>query len=212
VSPPLFNLKSAIAKATYGFESHPRHEESPAESVSTGTTADRHSQRTHDLIFTGETVNPWDAFCLCHEWKTDKQGHHCTGLAVLYEAIVHFQRALQVNPDSLGVLNTLAWLLATWPDARIRDGVRAVKYAGHACELTHYGVLPLLTTLAAAYAEAGRFDDATATAQEVCARARAAGEQDLFEKNQKLLDLYHAHQPYYDDTGLIRRRGPASLQ
>jgi len=60
-------------------------------------------------------------------------------------------------------------------------------------------VLPLLTTLAAAYAEAGRFDDATATAQKACALARAAGEQDLLEKNQKLLDLYRAHQPYHDD-------------
>jgi len=132
------------------------------------------------------------------------EAHYNFGNALLQkrrvdEAIVHFQKALQVNPDSLGVLNTLAWLLATWPDAHIRDGVRAVKDARHACELTHYGVLPLLTTLAAAYAEAGRFDDATAAAQKACALARAAGEQDLLEKNQKLLDLYRAHQPYHDD-------------
>ncbi len=133
------------------------------------------------------------------------EAHYNFGNALLQkgrvdEAIIHFQRALQVNPDSLGVLNTLAWLLATWPDAHIRDGVRAVKYAGRACELTHHGVLPLLTTLAAAYAEAGRFDDATATAQEACARARAAGRQDLFERNQKLLDLYRTHQPYHADV------------
>jgi hypothetical protein len=59
-------------------------------------------------------------------------------------------------------------------------------------------VTPLVGTLAAAYAEAGRFDDAIATAQKACALATAAGEQDLLEKNQKLLALYRAHQPYHE--------------
>jgi tetratricopeptide (TPR) repeat protein len=112
------------------------------------------------------------------------------------EAMVHFQKALQIKPDSVDVLNNLAWLRATSPDAHIRDGVQAVKYAVRACELTHYGVTPLVGTLAAAYAEAGRFDDAIATAEKACALATAAGEQDWLEKNQKLLALYRAHQPY----------------
>ncbi|MGA2279712.1 MAG: tetratricopeptide repeat protein [Verrucomicrobiota bacterium] len=114
------------------------------------------------------------------------------------EAIVHYQKALQIKPDYVEVLNNLAWLLATCPDAHIRDGVRAVKYAGRACELTHYGVTLLVGTLAAAYAEAGRYDDAIATAQKACALATAAGEQDLLEKNQELLALYRAHQPYHE--------------
>jgi cytochrome c-type biogenesis protein CcmH/NrfG len=114
------------------------------------------------------------------------------------EAITHYQTALQINPDYAEALNNLAWLLATCPDAHFRDGVQAVKYAGRACELTHSGVTPLVGTLAAAYAEAGRFDDAIATAQKACALATAAGEQDLLEKNQKLLALYRAHQPYHE--------------
>jgi Flp pilus assembly protein TadD len=114
------------------------------------------------------------------------------------EAIAHYQKALQIKPDSPDVLNNLAWLLATCPDTHIRDGVQAVKYAGRACELTHYGVTPLVGTLAAAYAEAGRFDDAIAAAQKACALATAAGEQDWLEKNQKLLALYRAHQPYHE--------------
>jgi protein O-mannosyl-transferase len=114
------------------------------------------------------------------------------------EAIVHFQKALEIKPDSVDVLNNLAWLLATGPDAHVRDGVQAVKYAVRACELTHHGVTPLVGTLAAAYAEAGRFDDAIATAEKACALARAAGEQDLLERNQKLLVLYRAHQPYHE--------------
>ena len=117
------------------------------------------------------------------------------------EAIAQYQKALQIKPDSVNVLNNLARLLATYPDAHIRDGVQAVKYAGRACELTHYGVTPLVSTLAAAYAEAGRYDDAIAAAQKACALATAAGEQELLEKNQQLLILYRAHQPYYEAAG-----------
>jgi tetratricopeptide (TPR) repeat protein len=114
------------------------------------------------------------------------------------EAITHLQKTLQIKPDSPEILNNLAWLLATCPDAHIRDGVQAVKYAERACELTHHGVTILVGTLAAAYAEAGRFDDAIAAVQKACALAAAAGEQDLLEKNQKLLALYRAHQPYHE--------------
>jgi len=114
------------------------------------------------------------------------------------EAITHLQKILQIQPDSPEILNNLAWRLATCPDAHIRDGVQAVKYAERACELTHHGVTILVGTLAAAYAEAGRFDDAIAAVQKACALAAAAGEQDLLEKNQKLLALYRAHQPYHE--------------
>jgi tetratricopeptide (TPR) repeat protein len=122
------------------------------------------------------------------------------------EAIVQFQTALQIKPDSVDVLNNLAWLLATGPDAHLRDGVQAVQYAGHACELTHYGVPLLVGTLAAAYAEAGRYDDAVAAAQKACALATAAGEQDLLERNRKL--LYLAHQPYHEAAGKVVPAAP----
>jgi tetratricopeptide (TPR) repeat protein len=114
------------------------------------------------------------------------------------EAITHLQKTLQIKPDSPDVLNNLAWLLATSPDAHIRDGVQAVKYAERACELTHHGVPLLVGTLAAAYAEAGRFDDAIAAAQKACALAAAAGDQGLLKRNQDLLALYLKHQPYHE--------------
>ncbi len=114
------------------------------------------------------------------------------------EAIAQYQQVLQIKPDSPGVLNNLAWLLATSPDAHIRDGVQAVKYAGRACELTHHGETSFVGTLAAAYAEAGRYDDAIAAGQQACALAEAAGEQELLEKNRKLLVLYRARQPYHE--------------
>jgi hypothetical protein len=53
-------------------------------------------------------------------------------------------------------------------------------------------------TLAAAYAEAGRFDEAMATAQKACALAEKSGDQELLKRNQELLELYRARQPYHE--------------
>jgi tetratricopeptide (TPR) repeat protein len=141
------------------------------------------------------------------------EAHYNFGNALLQkgrvdEAIAQYQQALQIRPDFPGVLKNLAWLLATCPDAHLRDGVQAVKYAGRACELTHYGVASLVGTLAAAYAEAGRYDEAMAAAQKACALATAAGERDLLERNQKLLVLYRAHQPYHEVAGKVVPAAP----
>jgi len=122
-------------------------------------------------------------------------------------AIAHYQKALQIKPDSPTVLNNLAWLLATCPDPHLRNGVQAVRYAERACELTHYGATPLVSTLAASYAEAGRFDDAITAAQKACALAKAAGEKDLLAENQELLALYRARQPYH---GAVKKSVPAA--
>jgi hypothetical protein len=87
-------------------------------------------------------------------------------------------------------------MLATNPDAGLRDGARAVQLAERACEITGRKETIYLGTLAAAYAEAGRFDDAIATAQQACDLAAQSGKPDLLKKNQKLLELYRAHKPY----------------
>ncbi|MGA3284482.1 MAG: tetratricopeptide repeat protein [Verrucomicrobiota bacterium] len=117
------------------------------------------------------------------------------------EAVYQLNEALRVKPDSSEAMNNLAWLLATCPDANVRDGARAVQLAGRACELTDYRKTMYVGTLAAAYAEAGRFDDAMATAQKACALASQSGEQELLQKNRELLALYLKHQPYREFTG-----------
>ena len=124
------------------------------------------------------------------------------------DAVGHYYTALRIKPDFLDVLNNLAWLLATCPEAHIRDGAQAVKFAERACELTHYQKTIYIGTLAAAYAEAGRFDDALATAQKACALAKKSGEQNLLQKNQELLALYRAHQPYHEATEKLVPAGP----
>jgi tetratricopeptide (TPR) repeat protein len=139
--------------------------------------------------------------------KTRPTPETCAQIAALettqgkfQDALGHYLAALQLKPDSPDVLNNLAWLLATCPDAQLRNGAQAVGYAERACELTHHGVTPIVGTLAAAYAGAGRFDEAIATAQKACALAEKQGEQDLLKRNQELLALYLQHQPYHETT------------
>jgi Flp pilus assembly protein TadD len=116
------------------------------------------------------------------------------------EAVFQLKEVLRLDPDSIEALNNLAWLLATCPDAHVRDGAQAVKYAGRACELTHFGATPIVDTLAAAYAEAGRFDEAVSTAQTACALAEKSGEPALLQKDRERLALYRKHQPYHETT------------
>jgi tetratricopeptide (TPR) repeat protein len=76
------------------------------------------------------------------------------------EAIADFDRALEeLEPDE-GLLNNFAWVLATSPDDKLRDGKRAVELATKAAEISDYQTPHVLSTLAAAHAETGDFDAA----------------------------------------------------
>ncbi len=76
------------------------------------------------------------------------------------EALADYEKALALEPKDDGILNNLAWLLATSPDEKLRDGARAIRLATQACELTDWKAPHILSTLAAAYAETGDFDAA----------------------------------------------------
>jgi len=113
-------------------------------------------------------------------------------------AIAWDRLVLQSYPDVPALLNNMAWLLIACPDAHIRNGAEAVACAERACKLTNYGVTPMVGTLAAAYAETGRFDDAITTAQKACKLASESGEQGLLKRNQELLEFYRKHQSYHE--------------
>jgi tetratricopeptide (TPR) repeat protein len=78
------------------------------------------------------------------------------------EAIADFDRAMKSDEAEKddGLLNNFAWVLATSPTDSLRDGKRAVELANKAAELTSYQVPHILSTLAAAYAETGDFENA----------------------------------------------------
>ena len=95
-------------------------------------------------------------------------------------------------------MNHLAWALAVSPDDRLRNGAEAVRWAERACELTQYGQPVFVTTLAAAYAEAGRFNDATATAQKARTVALEQGQSGIVTENDQLLALYKSGRAYHE--------------
>jgi tetratricopeptide (TPR) repeat protein len=116
------------------------------------------------------------------------------------EAIAEYQTTLQIDPNHRLALNDLAWLLATASDARFRNGAEAVRRAEQACRLTDYKLPLFVGTLAAAYAEAGRFDDAVKTAEQAIALATAGKKEALANKNRELLELYQAKKAYHQPT------------
>ncbi|MDD9903320.1 MAG: hypothetical protein OXT06_07115 [Rhodospirillaceae bacterium] len=113
----------------------------------------------------------------------------------LRSALRDYDFALARDPDFAAALNSKAWLLATAPDAAIRDGVQAVRLALRALRLVaypeHHG------TLAASYAEAGRFKEAVRTQEMAIARLQATGRVLLLTDYRSRLALYRAGQAFH---------------
>ena len=146
------------------------------------------------------------------------------------EAAEEFRQALQLQPSiSPGSknqtwANNLAWLLATHPDAAVRNGTEAVEWATKsvaAATSARQLEADFLDTLAAAYAEAGKFDQAVETAYKVvdkarneikalstrknssqaelqAAEARTAHLTRLIDTTNSRIELYKASKPYHE--------------
>ena len=113
-------------------------------------------------------------------------------------AVEQWEAALALNPNDGNAQSNLAWVFATAPDASLRNGTRAVELAERALKLAG-GINPILyRTLAAAYAESGRFDDAIATAERGREFAEREGNRELADEFVAVRDRYRQHQPLRD--------------
>ena len=112
------------------------------------------------------------------------------------EALKHFQEAVRLKPDWPAALNHIAWILATDADSNIRNGAEAVGLAERAAQLTQNRNAAILDTLAAAYAESGRFDDAVETAERALKLAQEANKENLVEAIRESLELYKTGKAY----------------
>ncbi len=112
-------------------------------------------------------------------------------------AIAQYQAAIALDSDYPNSFNNLAYILATAANPKFRNGPKAVQLAEKANQLG--GRDPsLMDTLAAAYAEAGRFPEAIETAQKARNLAISLGKADLAEKIERKLHLYRNGWPYHE--------------
>jgi tetratricopeptide (TPR) repeat protein len=112
------------------------------------------------------------------------------------EALSHWRAGLELQPNDANTLRRVAWVLATSPDAAIRDGAEAVAFAVRALELSGEKDAQALDTLAAAYAEKGQFADAALTARRAQARAAQENQPALAQEIGARMALYEAGQPF----------------
>ncbi len=111
-------------------------------------------------------------------------------------ALAQWRRALAAQPDFVPALNATAQTLATSPDPALRNGAEAVALAERALRLSGGREPILMDTLAAAYAETGRYADAAKTARQALDLALSQGNQQLAEGLKARIVLYEAKTPF----------------
>ena len=109
------------------------------------------------------------------------------------KAIADYDEAIRLDPKFALAFNNRAWLLATCPDANLRDGKKAVETAIRACELSEWKAPYAISTLAASYAEAGDFDKAVMFQEKV--NSLYSDPEDR-KKGEERLRLYRERKPY----------------
>jgi tetratricopeptide (TPR) repeat protein len=117
------------------------------------------------------------------------------------DSIEAYHQALRLDPKYAPALDGLARTLATSPDSKLRNGEEAVALAKQACELTERKKALYLETLAAAFAETGKFAEAESTMREAMESAQATGDKEVLENGPKLTELFQAKQPWRRDSG-----------
>jgi tetratricopeptide (TPR) repeat protein len=130
---------------------------------------------------------------------------HCNIASLLLEkgrtkdAAAHYIAALHAKPNYLPAMVSLAWIYATASDeAGSQHAAEAVRLAEHACQISGCKQSGVLDTLAAAYANAGQFEEAIKTGEEAFSVAKATGENNFAESIRARIALYKKGSPFRD--------------
>jgi len=168
--------------------------------------ADAYYNRGNVLFAKGridEAIADWEKSLLIQ--PNDADAHTCLGNALLRQgslkqAIAQYETALVLAPEDPHSRNNIAWVLATSSDGTIRDGAKAIGFAQQAVALSGGKEPQFLRTLAAAYAESGRFSEAIAAAQQAAVIANMQGQQRLAKNLAKDLMFYRADLPLRESS------------
>lgn len=128
-----------------------------------------------------------------------KLGNTMGALGDTAGAAREYETAIALAVTNAEALNNLAWIRAANADPALRNGTEAVRLAEKACAISKEKEPLLIGTLAAAYAEAGRFAEAFETAKKARDLALASGQKQTAEANERLLKLYESGRAYHEE-------------
>lgn len=132
-----------------------------------------------------ENIDAWYSLSLC-QLKMGQVG----------EAITLLEMITETHPTYYRPWNLLAWTYATYPEESSRNGNAAVLCALRANELSNFNEADFLDTLAAAYAEAGQFDQAISTQIDAIDKLRTTPQRSEFLSR---LEMYRQNEPFRED-------------
>ena len=192
----LFNQQRQLAKAARAFEQAIRAQPKYVEAHYRLGNLLRRQGKLDEAVAKYERVlkiNPHHA-----------QAYNNLGMAAIergeyHQAVGYFHQSLEIQPDRSHVARNLTWLLAACRDATVRSAEEAVRWGERNVEMTERKDPTILDSLAAAYAEAGRWDEAMTTAREAIAVASSSGNSGqamLISRISSRVQLYEKRQPY----------------
>ena len=114
----------------------------------------------------------------------------------ILKSLAQRREAIRLQPNNAVLLNDTAWMLATNPNPSVRNGAEAAELAQRALKLAGDNEPVILGTLAAAYAEAGRFPEAVRTGEQAVRLAAARGDRVLVQQIRTCLEFYTSGKPY----------------
>lgn len=133
-----------------------------------------------------------------------RRGSHALARGDLAAGIEQLRIAVALAPLHTEALQLLAWTLATAPEPAQRSGTEAVTLAERASDLVQRADPIVLGTLAASYAEVGRFAEALAVVIEAESRARAQGRADVARRLEALHSSFSRNEPFHETPREVR--------
>ncbi len=121
------------------------------------------------------------------------------------DAIKDYDEALKLDPENTGVLNNLAWVLATSPDDGVRNAERSIELGTKACELTKFEKPHILSTLASGYAEKGDWETAVKWSNKA---VELGGKEDVGDQLKKELESYKEKKPWREKQEIEENTKP----